>query len=300
MGVVTKASKTMEGMVLENRKYPEKLVLDFLKRRKAGELNEEEKNSYIAQNLSVWEDKGDELNVQDQVATCNFLLQASVDNTSTVLRWNLLNLAFSPEAQRKVREELRANGIVRGGSSEKLAEVLNSGKSSLPYLNAAIRETYRMRPIGVSPSLRKLDQDIEVGGYNVPAGTTMMFNGRNAQMDPANVPDCQDFRPERWFPEEVEARKGTPAEVIDHILMRDNFGKGPRMCPAARVATQEIQAMLATIIRDWDVSIAPEQKCGHNEHGTLLEMNSIWDVKPVQFLNIMPTMPKLVVKPVEQ
>merc|ERR1719461_619369 len=118
MGFKTKQYKELEKLELEAIKHPDKVVRDFLKRRDAGELTEEEKNSYIAQNLSAFESRGDELDVDEQVAIILFLLGASVDNTSAVLTWNLLNLALAPEAQRKVREELRSHGIVPGADSD--------------------------------------------------------------------------------------------------------------------------------------------------------------------------------------
>lgn len=290
MGVLTAKYKEYEKLIADVMDRPTRIIEEFLKRREAGELTEEEKNSYIAHNLANFEKRGDQLNVEETVGLIMFLLGASIDNTSGILRWNLLNLALKPEIQEKVREELRSNGIVPGPDSDKrMTEVFKSGKSALPYLNAVIRETYRVRPAAPVHIIRKVDTEIELDGHSVPAGTPMLFCSYSAQMDADNVPDWDQFRPERWLPEEVQARKGTSAEVIDHTLMRDNFSKGARMCPAARVASQEIQIMLATLIRDWDISIAPGQN-----------LNTIWDVTAVQSLVIRPEMPKLVVKPIRQ
>merc|ERR1719461_1152514 len=139
MGFKTKQYKELEKLELEAIKHPDKVVREFLKRRDAGELTEEEKKSYIAQNLSNFESRGDELNVDEMVGVVQILLGASVDNTATVFRWNLLNLAFKPDVQEKVREELRSHGVCGPDSERRLAEVLQSGRSAMPYLNAVIR-----------------------------------------------------------------------------------------------------------------------------------------------------------------
>ena len=57
-------------------------------------------------------------------------------------------------------------------------------------------------------------------GYTVPAGSLVMLDSFSPQNDPALVPDAHEFRPERWLPDAVVARKGTAAEVIDHPLLR--------------------------------------------------------------------------------
>ena len=46
-------------------------------------------------------------------------------------------------------------------------------------------------------------------------------------MDPKIVDEPEQFKPERWIGDEpINARKGTPAEVLDSIMYRDPFSQG--------------------------------------------------------------------------
>ena len=46
-------------------------------------------------------------------------------------------------------------------------------------------------------------------------------------MDPNIVDEPEQFKPERWIGDEpINARKGTPAEVLDSVMYRDPFSQG--------------------------------------------------------------------------
>ena len=64
------------------------------------------------------------------------------------------------------------------------------------------------------------------------------------------MPDAHEFRPERWLPDAVVARKGTAAEVIDHPLLRAPFSAGARMCPGNKIANFELLTMVAQLVQE--------------------------------------------------
>ena len=130
------------------------------------------------------------------------LLAAAVDTTSSMVNWTLLSLATNPAAQERLADELRRE--LGGGD---LTEAAVKGRNALPYLNAVVRETHRMRPSLPLSVMKAVSEDTEILGYNIPAGTKVWLDSYSIQNDPALIPDHDVFRPERWLPDEEEARK---------------------------------------------------------------------------------------------
>mmetsp|Transcript_7178 Transcript_7178/g.20836 ORF Transcript_7178/g.20836 Transcript_7178/m.20836 type:complete len:593 (-) Transcript_7178:186-1964(-) len=200
------------------------------------------------------------------------LLMAGVDTTAYVMGWFYLNLASNPDVQDKLVEELET---VLGGADATTPEQLNA----LSYLAACVRESHRLTP--AAPILtKKIDTDIKLvttplgGGddddgdddssstgtttttsYSVPAGESIVLNLRAVPMDPRFVDDPHEFRPERFLPDAVEARRGTTKELLDHPYLATPFGRGKRKCIGANVATAEIFVLAARLVQDWEIRL---------------------------------------------
>ena len=101
-----------------------------------------------------------------------------MDTTHNVLLNTILKLAENPTHQQTLREEfLQVIGKDNFLSAEHLPD--------LQYTNAVFRETHRtMNPFIFAASPRVYDYDVEVSGYNLPAGTQMMFSFDAVQNDP--------------------------------------------------------------------------------------------------------------------
>ena len=119
-----------------------------------------------------------------------------------MVNWTLLSLATNPAAQEKLADELRRE--LGGGD---ITEAAVKGRNALPFLNAVVRETHRLRPSIPLSVVKAVSEDTEIHGYNIPAGTRVWLDSYSIQNDPALIPDHDVFRPERWLPEEEEARK---------------------------------------------------------------------------------------------
>jgi len=176
-------------------------------------------------------------------ALVNFLF-AGVDTTHHLLLWILLNLARNPDKQSKLRDELFS--VLGNGPLEA------SHLSDLPYLNACIRESHRLTPTAPFLTSRTFDQDIEIGGYQIPAGIRVFFISCAVQRDPAVVEKADCYIPERWESEAVERRKGTKQEALDNKVFAKPFSYGPRMCIGSRLAEMEIKAFLCYLLREWE------------------------------------------------
>jgi len=262
------------------------LINEFLKKRSRKELNEFELQSYMSANLTYGEESKKSLTEQEFKDMTTFLLIASVDTTSSILQWVLIHLALYPKVQAKVRNEILSQ-VSQSGSSEELAEVMRKGvRKQLPYLNTVIREVHRVRPALAWTAIKEPQCDIDLGGYSIPAGVPCQLDLFCLQNDPGIVENPFEFYPERWEESAVSARIGTKAEVLDHSLLREPFSAGVRMCPGSRVARVEVFAIIATLVRKYEFSLAPGQ-----------EIKTIYDIKYKLDSTITPSsMPKFIVK----
>jgi cytochrome P450 len=227
------------------------IVDDFVARRDRGELTEGEKDSYLNQALIRQSEQDQEkggLTFDEVKMSCAGLLSAGVDTTSGMMSWFVLHVAMNPNVQQRLREELQAT-LVNGKLT---ADSLSS--STTPYLFAVTRESHRLTSPIPTHVFRIIPENFEVHGRSFPEKTVICFDGYSKGVDPEIVDDPLTFNPDRWMPEGVEARKGTPSEVIDHPLFSLPFGQGARRCPGSRVARNEGHIMLAQLVLDWEMT----------------------------------------------
>jgi cytochrome P450 len=71
---------------------------------------------------------------------------------------------------------------------------------SLPYLNAVINETMRIKPVAMGGLPRQTVQDYVIGGkYHIPKDTIISAHIYACQTNPEYWPEPLAFKPERWL-----------------------------------------------------------------------------------------------------
>lgn len=78
---------------------------------------------------------------------------------------------------------------------------------SLPYLEAAIRETMRIETLAPLSLIHKAMKNTTLGGYNIPANTPILTNLAAMHHDPDLWGDPEIFRPERFLKEDGQLGK---------------------------------------------------------------------------------------------
>ena len=175
--------------------------------------------------------------LRDEVMT---LLLAGHETTAVSLSWTWYLLAQYPEVEEKLWSELR--------------QVLNGRKptaqdlSKLPYTARVIKEAMRLYPSAWAV-VRKSLQECEIGGYRVPAGSTVMMNQWVMHRDPRYYDQPEQFNPDRWLDERAKA--------IPKFAYFP-FGGGPRTCIGASFAAMEGALLLAMIAQKYQLRIAPD------------------------------------------
>jgi cytochrome P450 len=169
-------------------------------------------------------------------------MMAAHHTTGVAISWTLYLLARHPDVAERVADEVdRVLG-------ERAAPDYGDLKE-LTYLDMVLREAMRLYPPGPYGA-REATEDLEVGGYTVPAGTTIFYPFWAVHMNPEYWPDPQRFDPERFTP---EASAGRPR------LAYIPFGIGPRSCEGAALAMVEAVLVLAVLLGRFEFRPAPGQ-----------------------------------------
>jgi cytochrome P450 len=161
--------------------------------------------------------------LRDQLMT---LLMAGHETTATGLAWAFDLLFRAPQKLQRLRAELAEGGH--------------------EYLDAAIEETLRVRP--VVPFIgRELRVPTELAGYELPEGTVVMPSIYLAHTRQDLYPDPQAFRPERFLDGGPDTYSWIP------------FGGGTRRCIGAAFAQLEMRVVLRTVLGQAELRPATDQ-----------------------------------------
>jgi cytochrome P450 len=254
-GMETKKLKEMTESFTQVFDASHQKYLAFREKYDAGQLDELEQQSYLA--LAIARQSNSDITEDELSDVIKLMLSASIDTTSSLLGWNLYHVAANQEVQERLYQEL-ASAVAKEESGGAITEnVLR--KSTCPYLHAIVRESHRLTPALPVP-LQKENAfgDIELHGSLIPKDSLFFLDSYSTGVDPDVVDDPLVFQPERFLDDAVDARKGTPGEILDHPLYRDPFSHGSRKCPGARVANNEVLIFLSQLVLDWKISTPPE------------------------------------------
>ena len=251
MGIKSKTYKEFYKEWLLAINYGMEKISELEKKKEAGTLTESEEASYWNQAMDRWRTGETDLTKDEVNKICLILLNVSVDTTAVKTAWHLLHIALNEEVQEKLYEEVSQN--VRESDGKITPDILAPSKS--PYLNAVMRESNRLTcPANLTP-MRRIPKEVEVHGHLIPSGSVVAFDQSSKSIDPKLVDDPFSFRPERFSPEAVQARKGTKSEFLDHPFFSGPFSQGARRCPGSRVARNESMALLAQCVLDWKMTV---------------------------------------------
>lgn len=161
------------------------------------------------------------------------------DSVAVLLEWILARMILHPHIQSKAQHEIdtlmmRTNATL----------VSDANLTSLPYLQAIVKETLRMHPPGPLLSWARLaTHDTHVGPHFVPGGTTAMVNMWAITRDDKVWCDPGEFRPERFIEEDVN--------IMGSDVRLAPFGSGRRVCPGKAMGLASVQLWLAQLLHSF-------------------------------------------------
>jgi cytochrome P450 len=172
--------------------------------------------------------------LRDNMVTFLF---AGHETTALGLTYTLLCLAKHPEEQAKLQAEVD-DVCGEAVAAEDLPD--------LEQTERAIDEALRLYP-PVYMFFREATRDVELAGYHIPAGTTLVLPQWAVHRDPAWWDAPEAFRPDRFAGD---------ADRPEYAYFP--FGGGPRHCIGMRFARMEMKTVLATILREYTFELASE------------------------------------------
>ncbi|MBA0838185.1 hypothetical protein Goarm_010264 [Gossypium armourianum] len=168
------------------------------------------------------------------------LFMAGSETTSSTVEWALTELLCNLESMVKVKAEL--SRVV--GPNKRVEE---SDIQNLHYLNAVIKETFRLHPPIPFLVPRRAMRDTEFMGYHIPQNTQVFVNAWAIGRDPEVWDDPLSFKPERFIGSKIDY-KGQNFELIP-------FGAGRRMCAGVALGERVLHLVLGSLLHhfDWEL-----------------------------------------------
>ncbi|KAL5715875.1 unspecific monooxygenase [Ranunculus cassubicifolius] len=162
---------------------------------------------------------------------------AGTDTSSSTVEWTMTELLKNPDIMVKAQSELRET-ITENKPIEE------SDIDNLHYLQAIIKETFRLHPPVPFLIPHRAVTDVEMCGFIVPKNTQVLINVWTMGRDPETWEDPITFRPERFLNSSMDF-KGRDFELIP-------FGAGRRICPGLPLAHRMVTLMLASLLHVFD------------------------------------------------
>ncbi|XP_030948780.1 flavonoid 3'-monooxygenase-like [Quercus lobata] len=179
------------------------------------------------------------------------ILVGGTDTTSTMVEWVMAELMQHPEAMRKVNEEL-----TEFVGLDSLVEESHFPK--LHYLDAVIKETFRLHPALPLLLPRCPSQSSTVGGYYIPKGCMVWLNVWAIHRDPKIWENPLEFQPERFLNE------SSNLDYFGNSFNYIPFGSGRRICAGLPLAEKTLMYILASLLHSFEWKLP---------HGTELEFS---------------------------
>jgi cytochrome P450 family 110 len=170
-------------------------------------------------------DDGSAMSEDDLLDQLRTLLFAGHETTAISMTWAMHFLHRDPESLARVLAEVDGLG----------ADPAPEDFLGLPFLEAVIHETLRMRPPVVDVG-RLLLKDLDLPRYTIPAGESITPSPAILHLREDIFPDAEAFIPTRFV-----GKKYSPFEYIP-------FGGGARRCLGAGFAMIEMKVVLGMML----------------------------------------------------
>ncbi|KAI7742927.1 hypothetical protein M8C21_021435, partial [Ambrosia artemisiifolia] len=168
------------------------------------------------------------------------------ETTLWSIEWGIAELVNHPEIQARLRHELDT----KLGPGVQITE---PDVQNLPYLQAVIKETLRLRmaiPLLV-PHMNL--HDAKLGGYDIPAESKILVNAWWLANNPEQWKKPEEFRPERFLEEEAKV------EANGNDFRYLPFGVGRRSCPGIILALPILGITIGRLVQNFELLPPPGQ-----------------------------------------
>ncbi|OWP01607.1 cytochrome P [Marssonina coronariae] len=187
---------------------------------------------------------------------------AGSETTAISLAAVFYHLLKNPPCLARLYAEL--DGQAREGrfADHEKGVVTWSESQTLPYLDACIKEAFRMHPAPGLPLERVVPAaGAEIAGHLVPGGTVV---GCSAWVIHRNRDvfgeDVDVFRPERWLPDADAERAAEEKRIKEMGSTMLQFGMGSRTCIGKNISLLEIYKVVPSLLRRFEITLEDPAK----------------------------------------
>ncbi|KAF4995908.1 hypothetical protein FDECE_12637 [Fusarium decemcellulare] len=186
-----------------------------------------------------------------------FMFVAGSDTAASVIRVAMLHILASPYIYWRLKQEI-ATTISEGKASN---PITNSESKRLPYLQAVIYESLRIRAVSTNMSFKEVPAGGDVvNGKPLPAGTCIGINFTSLlRSETMFGKDASVFRPERF----LDVDEGTSARMKRDVEL--TFGLGRWSCSGKHIAFIELNKLFFELFRVFDFQLAEPQRAMPSE-----------------------------------
>uniref|UniRef100_A0A8B9XDH3 Cytochrome P450 n=1 Tax=Bos mutus grunniens TaxID=30521 RepID=A0A8B9XDH3_BOSMU len=183
------------------------------------------------------------------------LFSAGMVTTSTTLAWALLLMILHPDVQRRVQQEIdEVIGQVRRPEM--------GDQALMPFTVAVVHEVQRFADIVPLGLLHMTSRDIEVQGFHVPKGTTLITNLSSVLKD-----ETVWEKPFRFHPEHFLDAQGRFVKQEAFIP----FSAGRRACLGEPLARMELFLFFTSLLQHFSFSV-PAGQPRPSDHGVFVAL----------------------------
>ncbi len=174
--------------------------------------------------------------IRDQLLT---MLIAGHDTSTALLAWVFYLIGTHPDAMAAMRDEV--DTVLTSRDQPPSVEQINR----LVVTDQVIKETLRLYP-PIHVGNRRALTDVRIQGYDVPAGTRVMYSIYLSHRDKNHWENPEEFCPAR-FDRQQESNR-TPFSYVP-------FGGGPRNCIGAAFAQVESKVVLSRLLQTFEFEL---------------------------------------------
>jgi len=220
-----------------DREFLDSLVYGIIEERRANASSDQ--NDLLSLLIGAMDEDGSRMTpkqLRDETMT---IFLAGHETTAQMLAWTWYLLSENPAAEARLHEEL--DGVL-GGRPPEVADL-----RQMPYLQAVQNEALRLYPPAYILARTSIEP-CEIGGYELPADSTILMSQWVVHRDPRYFEDPEAFRPGRWLDGLADR---LPASAYFP------FGHGPRRCIGQGFAQLEAAIVVGTIAQKFRLALVP-------------------------------------------
>lgn len=226
---------------LQGRKNAIKMIKDVFEERRSSKekANEQDFIDHLLQEI----DKEETFITEDTaVDLIFFVIFAAHETTSSTMTLLFKYFTEHPDIVRQLKEE--HENIIRN-REDKDAPISWVEYKSMTFTHRVTNETVRLA--NIAPGIfRKVLKDVEIKGYTIPEGWTMVVCSPSVHLDENMYDNPLEFNPSRWKDEELN---GASKRFMA-------FGGGNRMCVGADLSKMQTSIFIHYFMTSFKWNVA--------------------------------------------